>query len=332
MPGSWRTGSGMQGRGGTATSIWICVMDSLLLYMDSDTMFSRFSVKIEDFQTAMRSSYLCMSVDDSCEFQHYIVNVGVLLLSLRRLETFMFCIQVLALQKFQSLLPYSLEWSRSGLNDQNIVISLLNETGRLDIPRIQSYCLNRKQHPDGLFEDSWVDLNLSRRSKGVMVVPSLFLNHIIRVDKVMESSKETSDLAKKAWILHFSGSSRLEQCFMIHRICQERLGVLGDSQSSHTRECPEKLEELMTERESQKVDTLFSVNMSSHLDPNNYIGQHHSDWIESLRLIDLGIKSLSNRYTALINRYVELLETSWSSEEPPSRSPPSYSLSSNCLN
>ncbi|KAJ1612961.1 putative transmembrane domain-containing protein [Cryptosporidium canis] len=308
------------------------LQDSLLLYMDSDTMFSRFSVKIEDFQTAMRSSYLCMSVDDSCEFQHYIVNVGVLLLSLKKLETFIFCIQVLALQKFQSLLPYSLEWSRSGLNDQNIVISLLNETGRLDIPRIQSYCLSRKQHPDGLFEDRWVDLNLSRRNKGVMVVPSLFLNHIIRVDKVMESSKETSDLAKKAWILHFSGSNRLEQCFMIHRICQERLGVLDNGQGSHTRECPERLDGLMTERESQKVDTLFSVNMSSQLDPNNYIGQHHSDWIESLRLIDLGIKSLSNRYTALINRYVELQETSGGSEEPPSRSSPSYSPSSNCLN
>lgn len=278
--------------------------ECLLLYMDSDTMVSRFSVRMEDFREVMRDSFLYMSVDDSCEFQHYIVNVGVLLLSLRRLETLMFCIQVLALQRVQSLLPYSLEWSRSGLNDQNIVISLLNETGRLDVEGIQSYCLRRRHLTWRIYEDNWVNLNISKQDKGVVVASSLYLNHIIRMDQIVESDKVVSIWPEKAWIFHFSGSSRLEQCFMIKRLCQERSRGLDPSLGSQTKECPEKLDELMTEKESRKVETLFSSNMNSQLDPNNYIGQHHQEWIENLKMVDLGIKSLSSRYSILINRYV----------------------------
>ncbi|KAH8584402.1 uncharacterized protein ELE39_002496 [Cryptosporidium sp. chipmunk genotype I] len=279
--------------------------DYLVLYMDSDTMFLRFSARIEDFHEKMKESFLYISVDDNCELKHYLLNVGVLLMSLRRLETLMFCIQVLALQKTQYLLAYSSEWSRSGLNDQNIVISLLNETGRLDVKQIQSYCLRRRNLSWLEYGDYSIDLNQSRKNKGVVVVPSLYLNQIIRMEHIVKSSEmKTNIWPEKSWIVHFSGSNRLEQCFMIQKLCSERLSKLGTGYSPYFNECPEKMEELMTKNELKMMETLFSINMDSQLDPNNYIGQHYLEWIKDLEQVNLGIRNLSGRYSILITRYV----------------------------
>ncbi|KAL5368213.1 putative transmembrane domain-containing protein [Cryptosporidium parvum] len=283
----------------------------LVLYMDSDTMFSRFSVRIEDFHEKMKDSFLYLSVDDNCELQHYLLNVGVLLMSLRRLETLIFCIQVLALQKTQSILSYSSEWSRSGLNDQNIVISVLNDTGRLDIENIQSYCLRKKNSSWLDNEDQWINLNYSKQNKGVVVVPSLYLNQIIRMDYIMKSSELKTNLwLERSWIIHFSGSNRLEQCFMIQKLCLDRIRKFKTKYNHYFKECPEKMEELMTKNELKKIKTLFSLKMDSSLDPNNYIGQNYLVWIKDLEQIDLGIRNLSNRYSILIKRIIKLLKLS----------------------
>ena len=305
--------------------------EKYLLYLDTDTMIVDFNIKIEDFANRIVDSntvrdhfFLGLSVDDNCDYKNYAVNTGVMLMSLSNVETLLFSLEVVTLQKMQSLLSYVPEWSVTGLNDQNIVVLLLNETKRLNLDVITDYCEKRKYflESDDLEQlnkhDYFRNINVNTTSVGfrggVYVFPNRYLNNILRVSQKnrIQGKIEDKHLLKGSWILHFSGSDQQEQKYLIYKVCsflkdsilsmdQKGLDIVDNAEIRES-ECPHSTNEIITSKQMSAFEEFIEGRKSIDIDQSNYVGQSLHNWIENIIKIELGITNLCTKHSKLAKR------------------------------
>ncbi|KAH8739112.1 hypothetical protein FG386_000979 [Cryptosporidium ryanae] len=295
-----------------------------LLYLDTDTMIINFDVKINYYINKIigkdrRDFFLGISVDDNCDFENYIINTGVMILSLYKLETLLFSLQVLTLQKTQSILSYVPEWSITGLNDQNVVILLLNETNRINTYLICEYCKKRKHlletgNISELYKHDYfrnINVNENQQSnvtsfvKGVHVFPNKYFNNIIRLKHdILKTNFEY--LNEYSWIVHLSGSNYMEQKYLIYKIC---IGIFGSyifkkpkikNNDYFERECPYSLHKIVTKRELNVIYELLEHKRGFEIDQSNYIGKNTDNWIEDIKTIQQQINYMFKKYSKII--------------------------------
>ncbi|KAK6587973.1 hypothetical protein RS030_71151 [Cryptosporidium xiaoi] len=307
--------------------------EKYLLYLDTDTMITNFDIKIDYYlnkaiSESGRDFFLCISVDDNCDYKNYIINTGVMILSLNKLDTLLFSLEVITLQKTQSILSYVPEWSITGLNDQNIVILLLNETNRLNIDLIYEYCKKRKYllevgNKNELYKhDYFRNINVNENKSnietsfidGVNVFPNKYFNNIIRLKSDILKTNNIEFVYRDSWIVHLSGSNYMEQRYLIYKICvgitRSYIFKRVDIKNNIERECPYLLDEIISKKEIKMIYELFEHKQGFEVDQSNYIGQNVNYWMQNIKNIEHGITVLFNKYSKLTKRIFKYLSKS----------------------